>query len=68
MLGNGDLTEIIRTLFIIKNYHHIKMGKETITFADNNIEKQKFHRYKNSILLNDVDIDNIIISNNNFFW
>ena len=44
------------------------MGKETITFADNNIEKQKFHRYKNSILLNDVDIDNIIISNNNFFW
>ena len=44
------------------------MGKETITFADNNIEKQKFHHYKNSILLNDVDIDNIIISNNNFFW
>ena len=44
------------------------MGKETITFGDNNIEKQKFHRYKNSILINDVDIDNIIISNNNIFW
>ena len=67
-MGNGGLTEKIGTLYIIKNYHHVKMGKETITFAGNNTEKRKFHRYKNSILLNDVDIDTIIISNNNFFW
>ena len=68
LLGNGDLTEKIGTLYIIKIYHHVKTGKEPITFADNNIEKRKFHRYKNSILLIDVDTDNILISNNKFFW
>ena len=26
------------------------------------IEKHKFHRYKNLILLNDIDTDNILIS------
>lgn len=33
-------------------------------FGDNEIEKQKLRRYKNPIFLKDVDIDNILISNN----
>ena len=39
------------------------MGKEIITFAVIDIEKHKFHRYENSIFLNDVGIDNILIFN-----
>ena len=36
------------------------MGEELITFG--NVEKHKFHHYKNPSL-NDVDINNILISN-----
>ena len=39
------------------------MGKEIITFGDNEIEKRKFRRYKNQIFKKDVDIDNIVICN-----
>ena len=35
------------------------MRKEIMAFGDNNIEKSKFHCYKNSILLVDVNIDNL---------
>ena len=38
------------------------MGKEFKTFGDTDIEKEKFYRYKNPGFLNDVDIDNILIS------
>ena len=41
---------------------YIKYGKETITSGNVEIEKYKFHHYKNPILLNDADIDNIFIS------
>ena len=37
------------------------MGKEIIMHGDIEIEKRKFHR-KNLILLEDVGIDNILIS------
>ena len=39
------------------------MGKEIITFDNTEIEKNKFQCYKNLIFLNDVDVDNILISN-----
>ena len=38
------------------------MNKEILTFGDTQIEKHKF-RYKNPILIDDVDIDKILISN-----
>ena len=34
------------------------MGKEVIRFGDIKILKNSFHCYKNSIFLNDVDINN----------
>ena len=34
------------------------MNKEIIAFGDNQIEKRKFHRYKNPTLLKDVNIGN----------
>ena len=39
------------------------MGKEIVAFGNIQIEKHKFHRYKNSTFLKDVDNDNILISN-----
>ena len=39
------------------------MNKEIIEFGNTEIEKQIFHSYKNPIFINDVDIDNILISN-----
>ena len=38
------------------------MGKEVLTFGYNEIEKQKFHCYKNPIYLEDVDDDKTLIS------
>ena len=38
------------------------MNKEIVAFGDNKIEKSKFHHCKK--LIDDVDIDNILISNN----
>ena len=38
------------------------MGKEIITFGDIEVEKRKFNRYKYPIFLNDVNIDNTLVS------
>ena len=38
------------------------MGREFVTFGDNEIEKRKFHHFKNLILLRHVDIDNIQVT------
>ena len=38
------------------------MGKKIIKFGDIDVEKDKFHRYKSSILVYDVDIK--IVSSN----
>ena len=38
------------------------MNKEIITLGDIEIERCKFHYYKNSILIDDVDIHKILIS------
>ena len=37
------------------------MGKEVITFGDNEIEKRSFHHRKNLLLLKDVDLKNASI-------
>ena len=39
------------------------MGKEIITFGDIQVEKHKFYRPKNLILLEDIDIKKIHVSN-----
>ena len=39
------------------------MTEEIITFGDIEIEKQNFSHYKSPIFLEDVDINNIIVSN-----
>ena len=39
------------------------MVKKVLTFGDIEIEKQKFCRYKSFIFLEDVNIDNILVSN-----
>ena len=38
------------------------MGKEIITLADIEVEKHKFHQYKNPISINDVDISKTVVS------
>ena len=38
------------------------MNKEIITLDDIEIERCKFHYYKNSILIDDVDIHKILVS------
>ena len=37
-------------------------GKEVMTFGDTEVDKRKFYRYKNRIFLNDVHVDNILVS------
>ena len=39
------------------------MGKEIITFGDIKIEKHTSYRFKSPIFSEDVDIDNILVSN-----
>ena len=44
------------------------MGKEILTFADIEIKKNKnFYRYKKPVPLRDIDIENVLVSNN-FLW
>ena len=42
------------------------MGKEILTFGDIEIEKDKFYYYKTPIFLDDVNINNILVSNKIF--
>ena len=39
------------------------MGKEILTFGDIEIEKNKFYRNKSHVLLRDVDIEKVLVSN-----
>ena len=43
------------------------MGKEILTFADIEIEKNKFYRNKTLIFLKDVDTEKLLVTNNIFF-
>ena len=43
------------------------MGKEILTFGDIEIEKDEFYRHKTPILLKDVDIEKVLVSNKIYF-
>ena len=43
------------------------MGKEILTFGDIEIEKDKFYSHKTPILLKDVDIEKVLVSNKIYF-
>ena len=58
LIQNIDLTE--KTEHFLS---HVKMGKETLTFDDTEIEKNKFYRYKSPVHLRDVDIEEVLVSN-----
>ena len=63
LLQKADLNEKRRTLQNTKKlFSNIKMDKQILTFGDTEIEKNQF--YLNSYFLGDVDIKNIIVSNN----
>ena len=67
-MQNADLTEkkwsIIKHKKIIFIY---KNGKEILTFGIIEIEKNKFYRYKTPILLGDVNIEKVLVSNKSLF-
>ena len=66
IIKNSNLKEKSGTLqnkTIFVNMY-IKIDKKKIVaFSDTKIEKHNFHYLKNSILIDDVDIDKILISN-----
>ena len=39
------------------------MDKKVIKFDDTEIEKYEFSQHKNAILINDIDINDIVVSN-----
>ena len=39
------------------------MGKEILTFENIEIEENKFYRHKSPILLNDIDTEKVLVSN-----
>ena len=43
------------------------MDKEILTFGDIEIEKFKFYRHKTPILLGNVDIEKVLVSNKIYF-
>ena len=43
---------------------YIKMGKKIIKFGNTEIEKQKFHQHKGLILISNIDINKLRLSNN----
>ena len=42
---------------------YVKMDKKIITFCDTEIEKLKFDQHKSPILINNIDINKIEVSN-----
>ena len=50
---------------ILKPY--IKLDKKLIKFDDTEIEEYKFHQIRSPILINDIDIKNIVVSNKFLF-
>ena len=46
---------------------YLENDKKIIAFGDNESERHKFHFHKNPILIDDVDINNTIVSNKVYF-
>ena len=63
-MQNVDLTK--KKWNIIKHKRllsRIKMGKEILTFGDIEIEKDIFYFYKSPVLLREVNIERVLVSN-----
>ena len=68
MFQKADLNEKNRMLSIKKNHKknlkpYIKLDKKLIKFDGTEFEEYKFHQNRSPILINDVDISNIVVSN-----
>ena len=57
-MENYKLKKIYKNLKV-----YIKMEKTIIKSGDIEIEKQKFHQHKRPILINNIDINKIVVSN-----
>ena len=63
-LQKADSNEKSRTLENIKKlFSNIKMGKEILTFGDTEFEKNRFYLNESPIFSEDVDINNVLVSN-----
>ena len=52
---------------ILKNWKpYTKMDKKIIKFDGNETEEYKFHQHRSPILINDIDINNIVVSKTSF--
>ena len=54
---NHKLKKILEKIYIHE------MDKKVISFDDTKIEKCKFHKNKSLILINNIDINKIVVSN-----
>ena len=62
---NSDLNkkrETLQNIYFLKNIYK-KLIKQIMAFGDIETEKHKFHNHKNPILIDEVYIDKILISN-----
>ena len=67
-MGNADL--IGKKWNIIKHWKCIfiyKNGKEILTFANIEIEKNWFYHHKTPLFCGDLDIEKVLVSNKIFF-
>ena len=63
-MQNADF--IKKKWYIIKDKNllsHIKIGKGILMFDDIKCGKNQFYRYKNLVLLRDIDIQKVLVSN-----
>ena len=58
---NANLTEKSGTLY------YFKMANENLTFGNIEIGKKKFYHYKSPVLLRDVEIEKVLVSNKTSF-
>ena len=63
LMQNVDLTEKMEHYKTNILFSYIKMVKETARFGNIKIENNKFYRHKTPIILGDVDIEKVVISN-----
>ena len=62
-MQNVDLTEKMEHYKTNILFSYINMGKEIAWFGNIKIENNKFYRHKTPIILGDVDIEKVVISN-----
>ena len=53
----------MKKIIIIISKPYINMDKKIIKFYDTEIDKCKFHQYKRLILIDNIDVNKIVVSN-----